>query len=154
MWDPPGPGTESLSPASPGRFFTTEPPGKPLHDFLLVHSFITTEFYRHIIEESSVPLWIGLTCRSTRLSSNLVRFWRLERSDWELSWYLIFFLRSTGTITNLRNIKSFSWNTEVIWATTPWLETPLHPTNWPFPAWIWAFPVRGMFQGLLRMFLV
>ena len=49
MWDPPGPGIEPMPPALPGRFFTTEPPGKPLHDFLLVHSFITTEFYRHII---------------------------------------------------------------------------------------------------------
>ena len=29
MWDLPGWGTESVSPALAGRFFTTEPPGKP-----------------------------------------------------------------------------------------------------------------------------
>ena len=30
MWDLPGPGIEPVSPALAGRFFTTEPPGKPL----------------------------------------------------------------------------------------------------------------------------
>ena len=29
MWDPPGPGLESVSPALAGRFSTTAPPGKP-----------------------------------------------------------------------------------------------------------------------------
>ena len=29
MWDLPGPGVEPLSPTLAGRFFTTEPPGKP-----------------------------------------------------------------------------------------------------------------------------
>ena len=29
IWDPPGPGIEPVSPALAGRFFTTEPPGKP-----------------------------------------------------------------------------------------------------------------------------
>ena len=29
MWNPPEPGIEPMSPALPGRFFTTEPPGKP-----------------------------------------------------------------------------------------------------------------------------
>ena len=29
MWDLPGPGTKPVSPALAGRFFTTEPPGKP-----------------------------------------------------------------------------------------------------------------------------
>ena len=29
MWDLPGPGIELESPALAGRFFTTEPPGKP-----------------------------------------------------------------------------------------------------------------------------
>ena len=29
MWDLPGPGIESVSPALTGGFFTTEPPGKP-----------------------------------------------------------------------------------------------------------------------------
>ena len=33
MWDPPGPGIEPTSPALAGRFFTTEPPGKPLYVF-------------------------------------------------------------------------------------------------------------------------
>ena len=30
MWDPPTSETEPMSPALAGRFFTTEPPGKPL----------------------------------------------------------------------------------------------------------------------------
>ena len=30
MWDPPRPGLEPVSPALPGRFSTTAPPGKPL----------------------------------------------------------------------------------------------------------------------------
>ena len=30
MWDLPGPGTKLMPPASAGRFFPTEPPGKPL----------------------------------------------------------------------------------------------------------------------------
>ena len=29
MWDLPRPGTEPVSPALAGKFFTTEPPGKP-----------------------------------------------------------------------------------------------------------------------------
>ena len=29
MWDLPGSGIEPVSPALAGRFFTTEPPGKP-----------------------------------------------------------------------------------------------------------------------------
>jgi len=33
MWDPPGSGIEPTSPALAGRFFTTEPPGKPLYVF-------------------------------------------------------------------------------------------------------------------------
>ena len=34
MWDLPGPGIESMSPARAGGFFTTELPGKPYHPFL------------------------------------------------------------------------------------------------------------------------
>ena len=33
MWDPDGPGIESMSPALAGRFSTTEPPGKPDSSF-------------------------------------------------------------------------------------------------------------------------
>ena len=32
-WDLPDPGTEPASPALAGRFFTTEPPGKPLNQW-------------------------------------------------------------------------------------------------------------------------
>ena len=35
MWDHPGPGTELVSPALAGRFFTTEPPEKPSSYFYL-----------------------------------------------------------------------------------------------------------------------
>ena len=38
MWDLPGPGFEPVSPALAGRFFTTEPPGKPL--FLLIYFWL------------------------------------------------------------------------------------------------------------------
>ena len=31
MWDPPGSRIEAMSPALAGRFFTTEPPGKPFY---------------------------------------------------------------------------------------------------------------------------
>ena len=31
MWDLPGSAIEPVSPALAGRFFTTEPPGKPAH---------------------------------------------------------------------------------------------------------------------------
>ena len=34
MWDLPGPGLESMSPAMAGGFSTTVPPGKPGKDFL------------------------------------------------------------------------------------------------------------------------
>ena len=33
-WDLPGPGIKPVSPALTGRFFTTEPPGKPNRDIL------------------------------------------------------------------------------------------------------------------------
>ena len=35
MWDLPGPGIKPTSPALAGRFFTTEPPGKPFLLFFL-----------------------------------------------------------------------------------------------------------------------
>ena len=35
MWDLPRPGIEAMSPALAGRFFTTEPPGKPKKLFKL-----------------------------------------------------------------------------------------------------------------------
>ena len=34
MWDLPGPGLESMSPALAGGFLTTVPPGKPPHPFI------------------------------------------------------------------------------------------------------------------------
>ena len=38
MWDLPGPGIEPESPALAGRFFTTEPPGKPPEISFLMES--------------------------------------------------------------------------------------------------------------------
>ena len=38
VWDPPGPGIEPVSPALAGRFFTTEPLGKPLNSCLTKRS--------------------------------------------------------------------------------------------------------------------
>jgi len=34
MWDVTRPGVQLVSPALAGRFFTAEPPGKPLEEFL------------------------------------------------------------------------------------------------------------------------
>ena len=44
MWDLPGPGMEPKSPALADRFFTTEPPGKPLHQSFLRNYFKPTFF--------------------------------------------------------------------------------------------------------------
>ena len=41
LWDLPGPGIKSVSPALAGRFFTSEPPGKPL--------FICFSFYLFLV---------------------------------------------------------------------------------------------------------
>ena len=38
MWDPPGPGIETMSPALAHGFFTSEPPGKP---FLYIFAYIS-----------------------------------------------------------------------------------------------------------------
>ena len=40
MWDLPGSGIELESPALLGRFFTNEPPGKPLTSPFLSHKFL------------------------------------------------------------------------------------------------------------------
>ena len=39
MWDLPGPGIEPASPTLVGKFFTTEPPGKPCHILLKTLDF-------------------------------------------------------------------------------------------------------------------
>ena len=62
MWDLPGPGIEPMSPALAGRFFTTEPPGKPspgLHmptllrerqNLNLVQATVILEFVSYLIK--------------------------------------------------------------------------------------------------------
>ena len=40
MWDFPGPEIEPVSPVLAGRFFTTEPPGKPNDDPILVSLYL------------------------------------------------------------------------------------------------------------------
>ena len=47
MWDLPGPGIETMSPAVAGRFYTTKPLGKPRHLFLKDGSFA---FFKDILE--------------------------------------------------------------------------------------------------------
>ena len=69
MWDLPGSGTESVSPALVGGFFTAEPPGKPyyhhsdprhLHLYPELHNSLLTSFH----EFSLVPdLFHSLYCR-------------------------------------------------------------------------------------------
>ena len=47
LWDLPGPGIELVSPALAGRFFTTEPPGKPiLYKQKYVNCYIVTGFLK------------------------------------------------------------------------------------------------------------
>ena len=53
MWELPGPGLESLSPALAGRFLTTAPPGKPWGFFHVVSIsglfLFITEWYQYIV---------------------------------------------------------------------------------------------------------
>ena len=46
MWDLPGPGLKPVSPALPGGFLTTVPPGKP---FLVFYNLDTSEEYWSVI---------------------------------------------------------------------------------------------------------
>ena len=43
MWNLPGPGIKSMPPALAGRFFTTEPPGKPSYVFFVLCGYYTTK---------------------------------------------------------------------------------------------------------------
>ena len=43
MWDLPGPGTEAVSPALAGRFFTNEPSEKALNQYLNL-KFVRKDF--------------------------------------------------------------------------------------------------------------
>ena len=58
MWDLPRPGIEPVSPALPGRFFTTEPPGGPSHTAL--DAFYALSYLMSMITlwaKSSLVLW-------------------------------------------------------------------------------------------------
>ena len=44
MWNLPGPGTERMTPALAGRFFITEPPGKPLQAGLISISLLPSGY--------------------------------------------------------------------------------------------------------------
>ena len=48
----PDPGMETASPALAGRFFTTEPPGKPPHVY--IHTYILIYIYTHM--DRDIPL--------------------------------------------------------------------------------------------------
>ena len=64
MWNLPRSGTEPMSPALAGRFFTTEPPGKPPRILL------STEFFW-------ILLWMCVVCQSAgdRWRANLAHLW-------------------------------------------------------------------------------
>ena len=58
--DPPDPGIETASPALAGRFFTTEPPGKPCIS-LYIHTHISPLFLDFLsIQVSTVLEWSSL----------------------------------------------------------------------------------------------
>ena len=54
MWDLPGPGLKSVSPALAGRFLTTEPPGKSQHKLFLKDTLFVsvTPFLAFIFEDN------------------------------------------------------------------------------------------------------
>ena len=54
MWHPPGPGIEPVSPALAGRFFTTEPPGKPLPPSLPLSFFLLSVLVVCCLQDSSL----------------------------------------------------------------------------------------------------
>ena len=53
MWDLPRPGFKPMSPALPGRFSTTAPPGKPHLPFL--NAQLSGIKYVHIVSQPSAP---------------------------------------------------------------------------------------------------
>ena len=63
MWDLPGPGIESVSPALAGGFLTTVPPGKSLSTDFRNH------YWRFDLKIVGVkgPRWAGGTARPLRL---------------------------------------------------------------------------------------
>ena len=61
MWDLPGSGTELMSPALAGRFFTTKPPRKPLKILNNYTCEDCSSKYRHILRiQVHMKLWAAL----------------------------------------------------------------------------------------------
>ena len=72
LWDLPRSGIEPVSPASPGGFFTTEPPGKPSSIYILMLNFIIHGLLVH----SANSYW-GPTLLGTALSARAKTLRRL-----------------------------------------------------------------------------
>ena len=53
MWDLPGPGLESVSPALAGGFLTTVPPGKPKGQLILIMFYLTQHIQNIILSTSN-----------------------------------------------------------------------------------------------------
>ena len=62
MWDPPNVGIKPMSPVSAGRFFATEPPGKPQNRYLLLFAHLPFHSRLHpsvfLASSSSVVIFI------------------------------------------------------------------------------------------------
>ena len=118
MWDLPRSGIEPMSPASAGRFFTTEPPGKPVFFSFFFNSNYLFIYWLHWVyiaarafSSIQVWTWAWVSSRSwwwtgkpgLRQSTGLQRVTRL--SDWtdslvavwraSLQWLLL--SQSTGS---------------------------------------------------------
>ena len=64
--DLPGSGIEPMSPASAGRFFTTEPPGKPnFFDYLYLSKIFEHLLYTHTFRHICSGLSMILMCLRT-----------------------------------------------------------------------------------------
>ena len=86
MWDPPGPGIELVSPALAGRFFTTEPPGKPYLRFLsgiwlpFLHLWIWCDFSTliNVLILNGLPWWL----RGKKICLPMQEIW-VRSQGWE-----------------------------------------------------------------------
>ena len=124
MWDPPAPGIELVSTALEGRFFTTEPPGKPYLRFL---SGIRLPFLRHwiwcdfstlinVLILNGLPWW--LSDKKICLPMQEMWVWSQGWEDilvkemathcsilaWEIPW-----TEGPGGLYSLGSIKSQTW---------------------------------------------
>ena len=81
MWDLPGPGIELGSPALAGRFFTTEPPGKPsMLNFKMREEQILPSRRKKEHQKLRSSVWEELESKMIKVDQS----WRNLRIGWEM----------------------------------------------------------------------